>query len=162
MLLYYIVGTQILIKTGNQLLKNELEKKGYEVLHIPNLPTIETDMPDMQKMLDSLYAHYNIDENTIIIGYSLGTLLALRIAEKTKYKKALLVACWDFNDLTKKHQLFWKNPINYEKIKQNIKEIHCISSNNDPYMTPFCGSRNEQTFKCSVHFNKRSGTLCKR
>ena len=48
-----------------------------------------------------------------------------------------LVAGWDFDDLTYEHRLFWKTKINHKKIKKNVKEIYCISSDNDPYTTAF-------------------------
>ncbi|KKQ98096.1 MAG: hypothetical protein UT23_C0005G0019 [Candidatus Woesebacteria bacterium GW2011_GWA1_39_12] len=40
------------------------------------------------------------------------------------------------DDLTvPEHKLFWQSKINHSKIKQNVKEIYCISSDNDPYTT---------------------------
>ena len=48
-----------------------------------------------------------------------------------------LVAGWDFNDLSAEHRLFWESPINHSKIKQHVKTIYCISSDNDPYTTAF-------------------------
>lgn len=113
-------------------LKKELEKKGYKV-YVPELPTMNTDLPDMKKQMEAVKKF--IDENTIIIGHSLGSVLALRLAEKIKYGKMLLFAGWDFDDLTKEHQLFWPNKIDHGKIKKNVKEICCFSSDNDPYMT---------------------------
>jgi uncharacterized protein len=115
-------------------LKKELEKKGNEV-YLPDLPTIHTDLPDMTKQLEFIEKNFKIDNDTIIFGHSLGTLLAMRLAEKHKYLKMFLIAGWDFNDLTEEHRLFWKTPINHSKIKKNVIEIYCITSDNDPYMT---------------------------
>ncbi len=117
-------------------LKKELEKKKYTV-HTPDLPTMHTDIPDMQKQLAYIRKHVSVDANTIIFGHSLGCLLAMRIAQQTSYRKMFLIAGWDFNDLSYEHRLFWQTRINHTAIKKNVKEIYCISSDNDPYITAF-------------------------
>jgi hypothetical protein len=110
-------------------LKKELEKQGYEVA-VPDLPTIQTNLPDMEQMLKIL----KVDENTIVIGHSLGALLGLRLAEKQKFEKLILVSGWDFDDgLAPEHRLFWPNKIDHKKIKSNVKEFVVIHSSNDPY-----------------------------
>lgn len=117
-------------------LKTELENRDYNVL-TPELPTMQTDLPDMEKILQFIEELIKIDEDTIVIGHSIGCLLAMRLAEKYSYDKMFLVAGWDFNDLTAEHRLFWPNPINHEAIKQHVKEMYCLSADNDPYMTAF-------------------------
>ena len=72
-----------------------------------------------------------------MIGHSLGCILALRLAEKYVYKKMILVAGWDYDDLTEEHKSFWPNKINHAKIRENVKEIYCVTSDNDPYTTLF-------------------------
>lgn len=113
-------------------LKNELEKKGYEV-SVPDLPTIGTDLPDMEQMLKTL----KVDKDTVVIGHSLGAVLGLRLAEKQSFEKLILVSGWDFDDLYPQHKLFWPNKLDHETIKQNVKEFIVIHSDNDPYMTAF-------------------------
>lgn len=117
-------------------LKTELENRDYRV-HLPDLPTMHTDLPDMKKQLQFIDTLIAMDENTIIVGHSIGCFLAMRLAEKYSYNKMFLIAGWDFNDLSVEHRLFWPNSINHEAIKQHVKEIYCISSDNDPYMTAF-------------------------
>jgi uncharacterized protein len=117
-------------------LKKELEMKDYSVC-VPDLPTNMSDLPDPEKMLDLIYKLIDIDKNTIVIGHSLSCILAMRMAEEYRYQKMILVAGWDFNDLTYEHRLFWKRPINHKKIKENISEIFCIASDNDKYFTQF-------------------------
>lgn len=117
-------------------LKKELEQRRYEVF-VPNLPTLQTDLPDMEQALQYINKELTIDKHTIIIGHSIGCLLALRLAEKYSYKKMFLVAGWDYDDLTEQHRLFWKKKIDHTKIKHHVKEIYCISSDNDPYTTAF-------------------------
>lgn len=115
-------------------LKSELQKKDYEVF-LPDLPTIHTDELDMQAMMDFIVKNFKIDENTVVFGHSIGAVLALRLAERYKFAKLFLVAGWDFNDLTTEHQSFWGKPTNHDLIKKNVKEIYCLSSDNDPYYT---------------------------
>lgn len=117
-------------------LKRELEKKGYQVF-VPELPTMNSDLPDMKLQLKTIEKTLDFDKNTIVFGHSLGALLAMRLAELKSYKKMFLLAGWDFDDLTREHQLFWPNKLNHAKIKKNVKEIYCFSSDNDPYITPF-------------------------
>lgn len=115
-------------------LKKELEKKGYEV-YVPDLPTQQTNLPDLKKQLSFVEKNFELDKKIIVFGHSLGTLLAMRLAEKHQFKKMFLIAGWDFDDLTPEHKKFWPNKINHAKIKRNVKEIYCISSDNDPYVT---------------------------
>jgi predicted alpha/beta hydrolase family esterase len=88
-------------------------------------------------MLNAIDKEILIDKNTCIIGHSIGTLLAMRIAEKVRYEKMILVAGWDFNDLTTEHRLFWKSPINHQTIRENTNSRYCFTSENDPYFTKF-------------------------
>jgi hypothetical protein len=117
-------------------LKIELEKIGYQVF-VPDLPTMKTDLPDMNLQLKTINNTVEIDENTLIIGHSLGSVLALRLGEKLKIGKMILFSGWDFDDLTSEHQKFWPNKINHQLIKDNVYDITCITSNNDPYFSAF-------------------------
>jgi predicted alpha/beta hydrolase family esterase len=115
-------------------LKTELEKIGYEVF-LPDLPTIHTEEPNLKEMMSYIDDEFVFDNQTVVIGHSLGCLLGMRLAEKHMFDMLILVAGWDFNDLTPQHQLFWKEPIDHETITTHVSEIHCISSDNDPYFT---------------------------
>ena len=117
-------------------LKTKLEKRGYRV-HLPDLPTMHTDLPDMDKQLRYIKDLKTMNKDTLVFGHSLSCLLAMRLAEETPYQKMFLVAGWDSNDLTIEHRLFWANPIDHTAIKRHVKEIYCISSDNDPYTTAF-------------------------
>lgn len=115
-------------------LKKELERKDYEVL-LPELPTMNTDLPDLSKLIK--YTHNLIDNETVIVGHSLSGVLALRIGEFLKYKKAIIVAGWDYDDLYPQHKLFWKDKIKHARIIKNVEERIIIHSDNDPYLTAF-------------------------
>lgn len=113
-------------------LKKELEKKGYNV-GVPELPTMNTALPDLAKQF-KVAEKYNT-KDTLVIGHSLGALLAMRLAEKCTYKRMILVSGWDFNDLTPEHRLYWQTYIDHTAIKKHVNEIYIISSDNDPYVT---------------------------
>lgn len=117
-------------------LKGELEKKDYDVW-VPELPTMPTKSPDMNTMLKFLLEKNFIDESTVVIGHSLGSVLALRLAERTKFGKGIILAAWDYNDLTPEHQNFWTTMMNHELIKMNVREWVALISDNDPYVTKF-------------------------
>lgn len=117
-------------------LNTELQKKGYEVW-MPEIPTMPTKSPDMETMLKFLIEKNFIDDNTVVIGHSLGSVLALRLAERVKFDKGILLAAWDYNDLTPEHQSFWPNMMNHELVKKNVVGWVALISENDPYVTKF-------------------------
>ncbi len=148
-------------------LKDELEKKKYEV-YLPDLPTQNTKFPSLIKQITFVEKLLDIDKDTVIIGHSLGAVLALRLAEKHEYQKMFLVAGWDFDDLTAEHELFWPNKINHKKIKKNVKDIYCLSSDNDPYTTAFTAEEMSKRLggkfiliKGAGHFSEKYGGITK-
>lgn len=58
-------------------LKSELEKKGYEVW-TPLLPTMDSPKPNMKVMLKVILEKKFVDSDSVVVGHSLGSLLALR------------------------------------------------------------------------------------
>lgn len=116
------------------MLKAELEKKDYEVW-VPELPTMPTKSPDMETMLKFILEKNFVDEHTTVIGHSLGSVLAMRLAERIKFAKGILFAAWDYNDLTPEHQNFWQTMMNHEQIKKDVPEWVTLISDNDPYVT---------------------------
>lgn len=144
-------------------LTKELLKKGYKV-YIPKLPTLDTNAPDMRRALPFITKHIPLDKDFIVIGHSLGCLLALRLAEKHEFQKMFLVVGWDFDDLTAEHASFWPNKINHAAIKNNVKKSYVIASDNDPYTTEFTqkemSKRLDAKFvlaKGAGHFTKQFG-----
>lgn len=115
-------------------LETELQKKGYTT-YFPDIPEMRKSVPDMNLILKYIESLNVIDKDTVIIGHSLGNLLAMRLAEKYPLKQMILVSAWDYDDLCEGHKLFWKTKINHAKIKYNVKNITVIHSDNDPYYT---------------------------
>lgn len=117
-------------------LKTELEKKGYHV-EIPSIPTMDSASPDLETMLKFIADNELVDDETVVVGHSLGAVLALRLAERVRFEKGILLAVWDYNDLTPEHQSFWKTAINHALIRKNVPSWVMIISDNDPYVTKF-------------------------
>ena len=145
-------------------LKKELEKKGYTT-YFPDIPEMRKDVPDMSKILKYLESLNLIDKDTIIIGHSLGNLLAMRLAEKFQYKQIILVSAWDYDDLCDGHKLFWKTRINHQKIKEHVKNITVIHSDNDPYYTAIAAEDTSKRLNAKYilikgggHFGSKEGT----
>lgn len=111
-------------------IKARLEEKGYKV-SIPQLP--DTDNPNIERWLPvALEEKYN--EDTVIIGHSAGCPLILSVLEtiNLKIKKAILVAGYS-TPLPEGANKILQESYNWEKIKEHIREIIFINSDNDPW-----------------------------
>jgi len=124
-------------------LKNELEKKGFEV-NVPRMPN--TESPKIKGWVNKLNEIVNPDVNTYFVGHSIGCQAILRYLEKLPEDKkiggAVFVAGW-FN-LTKETyeckedkeiaRPWIETPIDLEKVKKHTKNFFAIFSNTDPYV----------------------------
>jgi predicted alpha/beta hydrolase family esterase len=115
-------------------LEQELKKKGYTTC-FPDLPEIRKDVPDMEVLMQEIEAQHFLDQDTIVVGHSLGCLLGMRLAEQYPFKELIIVSGWDHDDLTPGHALFWKSKLDHARIKENVKDIYVIHTDNDPYNT---------------------------
>lgn len=120
-------------------LKNELEAKNYKVFvpQFPSPPIIPSKISEWFDILKS-YEQY-IDENTILIGHSLGGIFTLRIIEKLKHpvKAVFLIGTpigvrpilnYD------RDSSFSGFEFNWEEIKNKAKDFVVFQSDNDPYV----------------------------
>jgi predicted alpha/beta hydrolase family esterase len=121
-------------------LKSELENKGYKVW-IPTLPTMDSPQPDMEPMLKVIFDKKFVDEDTVVVGHSLGAVLAIRLAERVKFRVGIVLAGWDFDDLDPRDDLFWPNPIDHERVRLNVPTWIVPISENDPYISPYMTER---------------------
>lgn len=137
-------------------LKEKLEKQGYDV-NLPDLPELRSKAPNMELILKDIEALTFIDKETIVIGHSIGSLLAMRLAEKYHFRKMILVSGWDFDDLTEGHVHFWKTKINHAVIKNNVKERVVVYSDNDPYFTTATAEDMSKRFEATFHLCKGGG-----
>jgi len=120
-------------------LKKELEAKGFEVI-IPEMP--DTENPRIDAWVNHLKNNSKMDEDTILIGHSIGCQAVLRVLETkgSKVKGVVLIAPWIElsgleTDEEKKIAKEWvEKNINFSKVKERAKKIICIFSDNDPYV----------------------------
>jgi len=114
-------------------LKKELEKRNFKV-DVPELPN--TKNPNIYKQVDYVLKNYNFNENTVLLGHSLGTVVAMKVLEKLKkpIRKLVLAAGFcepkflDEKDPFK--DLFdWK--FDFKKIKKNVLEVKLLRASND-------------------------------
>ncbi|MDE2188763.1 MAG: class I tRNA ligase family protein, partial [Patescibacteria group bacterium] len=114
-------------------LKSELEKHGHSVI-VPSLP--DTDNPSEKEQVEAAIKATKYDENTVLYGHSLGSVIALKVAEKLQMKIAGLVLAGGFVDPKfKDHSRIFENKFNWkfdaEKIRQNCTSIIALQDRND-------------------------------
>ncbi|MFA5357719.1 MAG: class I tRNA ligase family protein [archaeon] len=116
-------------------LKKELESRGYRV-SVPKMPN--TNDPNPIEQADYVLKNCKFDENTVLLGHSLGSVVALKVVEKLNkpIKKLILAAAFaqpgfkgNFKGPFEK-KFDWK--FDFEKIKKNTKEIFILRHSNDP------------------------------
>ena len=150
-------------------LKQKLEKLGFKVI-VPKFPTPENQtLENWLKILKNYKQFYN--ENTILVGHSLGGAFLLRVLEKyeTKIKAAFIIAA-PIGILPiknyKSDKLFLGKAFafNWKKIKKHCRKFFIFHSDNDPYVS--LGNGEELSMKLNTdlifipnagHFNKSAG-----
>jgi len=152
-------------------LKKELEKEGC-IVFIPKFPTPENQsLKNWMEIFNDFYLS-KIDENTILIGHSLGPSFILSILEKINPVKPIK-ACFfvsgflgllnnkEFDEINK---TFTTKEFNWDKIKNNCENFYIFHSDNDPYVPleksiELANKLNTKSIiiKDAGHFNKSSG-----
>ena len=124
-------------------LEKELEKRGIKV-EAPDMP--ETWTPTIKKWVGKLNEIVKADEETILVGHSIGCQAVMRyleqLPEKKKVKVAILVAGWISlteetldEEYTKEIADEWLNTrLDFDKIGNNAEKFIIINSDNDPYV----------------------------
>lgn len=113
-------------------LKTELEKKGFEVI-VPDLPN--TMSPKLDKWLSVMNEIANkIDNNTCLIGHSLGCTLIMRFFEtlgtNVKIGRTIFVSGPIETRVGELHTFFNKS-FNWSKIRKHSEKFIVIQSKND-------------------------------
>jgi len=113
--------------------KDKLEKTGAKVV-VPDLPNTKTPTEDEQ--VNYVLENIDFNENTILYGHSLGTVVAMKVVEKLDKKIAGLVLSGafmepDFKDHERNFDKKFNWNFNFEKIKNNIGFIKIISDLHD-------------------------------
>lgn len=118
-------------------LKEKLESEGHEVV-APQMPNTKNPM------LNEWVGHLrevikNPDENTFLIGHSLGCITILRYLEglpvNLKIGGAILAAGFPEPIGFEELKSFVDKPLDYEKIKSHLGIIIAMHSDNDPYVS---------------------------
>ncbi|MDZ7611905.1 MAG: leucine--tRNA ligase [Candidatus Moranbacteria bacterium] len=131
-------------------LKKQLEEQGFEVFN-PSMP--KSEHPELENWLEALQPYLDkLNENSIIVGHSLGSKAALHLLGKThkKVSKLFLVASaignpkrnWD--NVREKMpgadveslQKFWQAEIDWESVNQSVDSSYIILSKDDPVIDP--------------------------
>lgn len=113
-------------------LGKELENDEYKV-EIPNNPTINKEPIDA--FLPKVLSQHTFNNSTLLVGHSAGGPLILSILEhiNIQISKAVLVAGYATHPDDQMEDPILQETYNWEKIKQNVKEIVFINSINDPW-----------------------------
>ncbi len=114
-------------------LQIELEKKGHTV-EVPHLPNSENPCEDEQ--VEYVLKHTKIDENTIIYGHSLGSVVAMKVVEKLKTPIRSLVLSGTFSkpiflDHDRPFKDTFKWEFDSEAIKSNAPLITVLHDSGD-------------------------------
>lgn len=147
--------------------RKELELLGCNVF-VPQFPTPKNQsLENWFKIFNEYKKH--IDEDSIIIGHSMGAAFTLNILEKLghKIKAAFLVAGFtgdcnhELNDLISP---FSKRNFDWGKIKKNCNKFFIYNSDDDPYVSLMKGKELSKNLdselilvKGAGHFNTDAG-----
>jgi predicted alpha/beta hydrolase family esterase len=152
-------------------MKEQLEAKGCKLI-VPQFPS----PPEIPAKIAEWFEVFNkyqedINENTIIIGHSLGGVFALRVLEQLKHPVRAVflvgtpigvkpIANYD------RDNSFSGFDFNWSTIQSNSKHFDVFQSDNDPYVSLGNGKQLakelgvELTFIPNAgHFNKKAGYL---
>ncbi len=152
-------------------LKEKLEERGYEVTvpQFPSPPVVAAKISEWFDITDDL--NFEFDENTLIIGHSLGGVFALRLLERLS--KPVRAVFLTGTPIGVKPILNYDRDVafsgfefDWHKIKANSKQFEVFQSDDDPYVG--LGNGEELAAHLGVklnfipnagHFNKKAGYI---
>ncbi|MDD4351975.1 MAG: alpha/beta hydrolase [Candidatus Gracilibacteria bacterium] len=121
---------------GNDVVGQAALAKEVSRVFVPQFPTPEGQtLQNWLEVLDN-YQEY-LDEDTILIGHSLGVPFTLNVLERYQAKAAFLVAGFvgkAGNDFDESMKTFAQRDFDWEKIKANCPNFTVFHSDNDPYV----------------------------
>jgi uncharacterized protein len=152
-------------------MKEKLEAKGCNVIvpQFPSLPGIPAKLSEWFEVLDK-YKEY-IDEDTILIGHSLGGVFALRVLEKLEHPiKAVFFVGTPIGvkpiQNYERDSSFTGFAFDWQNIKTKAKHFDVFQSDNDPYVSLGNGEQLAKELGVKLtfipnagHFNKIAGYL---
>ena len=142
--------------------KKELEKQSYEVI-VPKFPTpigqsLESWMKIIKKYDDK------INQETVLIGHSLGTAFILNYLEQAEkeIKAAFLIAGYHFmleNPFKELNKGFVDKKFNWTRIIENCENFFVIGSDNDEYISESVTRQLAFNLDAELHIIKNAGHL---
>lgn len=153
------------------LLRDKLSSLGYEV-HLLAMP--QPNYPRQKKWLEKLREHVvSPDEDTILIGHSLGGVVTLRYLESLvdtqKIEHAIIVSgahrkVFDYSiemimDFLITSNFFTKKT-NFEEIKKHANKFTVIYGSDDPVVPPVQGAEISEGLGVTPHIIEDGGHLC--
>lgn len=120
-------------------LKSELESRDFEVV-APEMPN--SDEPKIQPWIEKLKSTLQPDENTVLVGHSIGCQTIMRYLQDldSKLDRVIFVApFFHLNNLedqeSKEIAKPWlETPIDLEAVKEKANSFTAIFSDNDPFV----------------------------
>lgn len=116
----------------------QLKQLGKTVV-TPDLP--ETDKGNISAQVDYVRQNSQFDKNTVLLGHSLGSVVALKVLETLDQpiKRLILVAGFaqpGFLDGERPFEKSFDWQFDFKKIKNNVREIVILRAKNDSYVPP--------------------------
>ena len=117
-------------------LRSRLERAGYDVV-VPIFPTPEgQNLENWMKIVSQTDLNFN--DETVLVGHSIGATFLLSLLEKHAVCKAVLVSGFidrlgdpAFDDI---NMTFFENDFNWQTIRDNAEKIVMFHGTNDPYV----------------------------
>lgn len=141
-------------------LKKELEQQDYKV-SVPQFPSPPVVPAKISEWFDVLKG-YELDEDTLLIGHSLGGVFTLRILERLDHpvKAAFFVGTpVGIKPITyyDRDLAFSGFEFNWDKIRRNAKRFVAFQSDDDPYVDLENGRSLAEKLGIILHFVPNSG-----
>lgn len=118
--------------------KEQLEKRGFKV----DVPFFPDSLPSLSRWTKKLVQAVGVpDEDTVLIGHSLGTVTILKYLQALPQGQRIggVVLVAPFTDDLGYRALgnFFREPMDFAEIKKHSKAFAFIASDNDSYIKPY-------------------------
>lgn len=133
-------------------LKEELEKRNYKV-DAPALP--HTSRPDITEQIEHVLKNCVFNEHTVLLGHSLGSVIALKVIEQLKKPIKKLILAAGFLQPSRSDRPYAKTfdwTFDFKKIKKNVGEIIILCDKNDMTVSPDNVERLEENLGQKVRY----------
>ena len=144
-------------------LKKKLKENGYKV-YLPKFPTPENQ--SLYTWTEALEkTGMKFDEETILIGHSLGSAFILSVLEglsvsvKACFFVSGFISLLGLLKFDVPNESFIMKPMNWKKIRNNCKAFYVINSDNDPYVPLERGEELAQFLKVPLIVLKKAGHI---